>query len=351
MTTGIGHRVHRALRVAAGLAPWPAGGLVLLYHRVTAVSADPQRLAVTPERFADHLEVLCRRGVPMSLEAMTVLASKGTLPASAFAITFDDGYADVLTEAAPRLRAAGVPATVFVSMGSAEGDREFWWDELDRLLLGPGTLPRRLMLPVGDQTLEWDLASSATHGAIDVLRHQQWTVDDGVVPTPRHAVYVDLCARLRGVSGERRERTLAALAEIAGLPREARPSHRKLSASELRTLAASEGITIGSHTASHSSLAALTVAEQRKEIEQNTRDLEALLGRRVTAFAFPFGGSGDRPENFAALAGAAGLTVACTTDQGSVRRDTDPLRIPRLTVRDWTQPMFESQWAAWTGTA
>jgi peptidoglycan/xylan/chitin deacetylase (PgdA/CDA1 family) len=350
MTAGIGYRVQRALRVAAGLSPWPAGGLVLLYHRVTAVAADPQRLAVAPERFSDHLGVLCRRGVPMSLEAMTARASEGTLPANAFAITFDDGYADVLTEAAPRLRAAGVPATVFVSTGWAEADREFWWDELERLLLGPGTLPRRLLLPVGDLMLDWDLASSATLGAIDVMRHQQWTVEDGVVPTARHAVYLDLCARLRGVSGESRERTLAALAQIAGLPREARPSHRRLSAGELLTLASIEGITIGSHTASHPSLAALTVADQREEIEQNTRDLEALLGRRVTAFAFPFGGSGDRPENFAALAGAAGITVACTTEQGSVRRDTNPLRIPRLTVRDWPQPAFESQWAAWTGT-
>jgi peptidoglycan/xylan/chitin deacetylase (PgdA/CDA1 family) len=202
MTVGIGHRVDRALRVAAGLSPWPAGGLALLYHRVTAVAADPQRLAVGPERFSDHLDVLCRRGVPMSLEALTARASEGTLPAHAFAITFDDGYADVLTEAAPRLRAAGVPATVFVSTGSADVDREFWWDELERLLLGPGTLPRRLMLPVGDRMLEWDLASSSVLGAADVLRHQHWTVEDGVVPTARHAAYLDLFARLRGVSGE-----------------------------------------------------------------------------------------------------------------------------------------------------
>jgi peptidoglycan/xylan/chitin deacetylase (PgdA/CDA1 family) len=124
-----------------------------------------------------------------------------------------------------------------------------------------------------------------------------------------------------------------------------------LSASELLTLASIEGITIGSHTASHPSLAALTVDEQRQEIEKNTRELEGMLGKRVTAFAFPFGGASDRPDSFTALADAAGITVACTTEPGSVRRDTDPLRIPRLTVRDWPQPMFESQWAAWTGTA
>lgn len=287
----------------------------------------------------------------MSLDAMTARAREGTLPANAFAITFDDGYTDVLTEAAPRLRAAGVPATVFVSTGSATLDREFWWDELERLLLSPGTLPQRLRLPVGDLTIEWDLASSATLTEIDATRHREWSVDHAVVPTARHDVYLDLCARLRGVSGASREPTLAALARIAGRPRDARPSHRRLSAGEIVTLASIEGITIGSHTASHSSLAALSAADQRVEIQQATRELEALIGKRVTAFAYPFGGSLDVPADFAALALAHGVAVACTTEPGSVRRDTDPLRIPRVTVRNWPQPAFESQWTAWTGTA
>lgn len=351
MTGTIGSRVQRALRTAAGLSPWPAGGLVLLYHRVSALRADPQRLAVAPERFSDHLDVLCRRGVPLSLDALTARANAGSLPANAFAITFDDGYADVLTEAVPRLRDAGVPATVFVSTEPSSIGREFWWDELERALLGPGTLPQLLALPVGDLTLEWDLGASATLAAVDVVRHQGWDVEDRAVPTPRHAVYLDLCARLRSVSGTSRERTLAGLAEMTGLPRDARPSHRRLSAAEIVTLAASEGITIGSHTSAHSSLAALDPGDQRAEIGDGVRALETLLGRRVNTFAYPFGGSLDVGGNVAAVALAEGVTVACTTEPGSVRRDTDPLRIPRVTVGNWPAPRFESQWSSWTGTA
>ena len=33
-------------------------GLVLAYHRIAALDADPQRLAVTPEHFGRHLEIL-----------------------------------------------------------------------------------------------------------------------------------------------------------------------------------------------------------------------------------------------------------------------------------------------------
>ena len=45
----------------------------------------------------------------------------GTLPASALAVTFDDGYADNLAVAAPLLRKHGVPATLFIATGYVDG--------------------------------------------------------------------------------------------------------------------------------------------------------------------------------------------------------------------------------------
>ena len=53
------------------------------------------------------------------------------LPRRAVLVTFDDGYRDFAAHAWPVLRAASVPATMFVATGAADSpSTPFWWDRL-----------------------------------------------------------------------------------------------------------------------------------------------------------------------------------------------------------------------------
>ena len=61
---------------------------------------------------------------------------KPQLPANVVVITFDDGYADTLRQAQPRLAAAGVPATLFLATAFVGQGVEYWWDELARAMGG-----------------------------------------------------------------------------------------------------------------------------------------------------------------------------------------------------------------------
>jgi peptidoglycan/xylan/chitin deacetylase (PgdA/CDA1 family) len=97
--------------------------LALLYHRVAEPDRDPLLLAVSPARFAEHLEVLASAAVV----PLAALRGRG----DGVAITFDDGYADNL-DAAARLAEAGLPATVFVTAGLL-GEPP-WWDVLARVV-------------------------------------------------------------------------------------------------------------------------------------------------------------------------------------------------------------------------
>src|SRR5262249_11986659 len=120
--------------------------LILMYHRVTELPNDPYLLAVTPEHFAEQMEEIRRYCVPMRLEELVDELEDGNIPNRGVVVTFDDGYADNLYQAKPLLERYEIPATVFVTAGQVGSRREFWWDELDRLLLQAGTLPSRVLM-------------------------------------------------------------------------------------------------------------------------------------------------------------------------------------------------------------
>ena len=116
--------------------------VILMYHRVASPRVDPWDLAVQPERFAAQLEVLRATRRPLAMSEFVDRARRGRLPDDAVAITFDDGYADTLTQARPRLARAGIPATLFLATAFVGQRLEYWWDELARgLLIDDGATP------------------------------------------------------------------------------------------------------------------------------------------------------------------------------------------------------------------
>ena len=123
-------------RIGNRLRPARPQPLILMYHRVAAPTVDPWGLAVHPDRFAVHMEVLRKHRTPLPMSEVVQRLQDGTLPDNAVAVTFDDGYVDNVSDARPRLAAAGVPATIFLVADAIGQAREFWWDEVARGILG-----------------------------------------------------------------------------------------------------------------------------------------------------------------------------------------------------------------------
>ena len=124
--------------------------IVLVYHRVATLSSDPEMLAVTPENFRAQMRYLKENVSLVRFEEDWTKASK-----PAVAITFDDGYADNALAALPILEEVGVPATFFISTGTIGTTREFWWHELERLILGGERLPSSFTLKNGRFARTW----------------------------------------------------------------------------------------------------------------------------------------------------------------------------------------------------
>jgi len=105
---------------------------VLMYHSVSASDLpDPHRIRVHPRRLDRHLRLLGRLGLRgVSLAELVAAGERGTT-AGLVGLTFDDGYADFLTDAVPALARHGMTATLYVVAGRLGGSNE--WDDGPRL--------------------------------------------------------------------------------------------------------------------------------------------------------------------------------------------------------------------------
>lgn len=298
---------------------------ILVYHSIADVERDPFGITVAPADFEGQLEVLAQRFNVLTVEEVREGLERGELPDRAVVVTFDDGYANNLRAALPALAAHGVPATVFVASDYIGEVREFWWDEIERLVCVERPADAEPVL---------ELAVSG-----DRLR---CPMDDGAGAVRRIASW------LQGLPVGSVEQGLAQLQRWAGADESLSPreTHRPLSVEELRELALSPQIEMGAHTRTHLRLGAQEPEVQRTEIEGSRADLESWLGAAPVTFAYPFGNPDhDYSPDTVAIVRAAGFEAAFSGHPGLADPASARYELPRWFVSTPEPREFE-RWLA-----
>jgi peptidoglycan/xylan/chitin deacetylase (PgdA/CDA1 family) len=325
----------------------PPVGLILLYHRVATPATDPQLLSVTPERFAAQMAYLASHFEVVSLHELVGRLPKAGTGSRLAAVTFDDGYADNLSHAKPILEACKVPATVFVATAALATGSGFWWDEMEQLLLHPSWLPSSLKLEIDGRIFEWDIGGNEKYTNEDFASHRAWNVLHPDDPTQRHLLYRALCRLLKPLTEETRQRALSELRAWAGLTPDRRPPSQMLTQENLCRLAEGPWVELGAHTVSHQVLGDLPLATQRDEIASSKQCLEAIAGRPIKTFAYPYGTRADYSQDTASLVREEGFSLACSNYPEAVTGTADVYQLPRFVVRDWEEARFARTLAAW----
>lgn len=295
-----------------------------MYHRVSAPRVDPFEICVKPEHFTDQVACLRAHFPMLSMDELAAGLKGSRLPKRAVVLTFDDGYADLLSYVAPVLASHKVPATTFVTVGGLGRRSAFWWDELARMLFKERGTPLSLQLTVGHETFTWH-----TQG----LRRQT-----------EMEIYYEIHRLLRPLSEMERHDALLALRSQSGPLPPAPQGDRPLSVAELRALASTGWMGIGAHTMTHPMLSAQPENTQRWEIMESRTRLEALVGESIDSFAYPHG---DLGPSTAKLVRECGFRLAFTAAAGLVRNRTDTYRLPRLAAPDCDGAALCRQLDAW----
>jgi len=274
---------------------------ILIYHRIPARRDPMFPEEQDAESFEGHVRMLARTGTILPLGEALARLREGRLPPVAYALTFDDGYADNAEVALPILKRLKASATFFIATGFLDGGC-MWNDRVIEAVRG-----------AAGPVLELEALGLGTHAVPDM--------------PARRAAAVALVERLKYLPlGERLEK-VEALAERLAAPR----PKLMMTRAQVRELAAA-GMQIGGHTVNHPILAVTDAGEARREIGEGRDSLEAITGDRISLFAYPNGRPRtDYLAEHVEMVRGLGFAGAVSTARGVGTRASDPLQLPRLT--------------------
>lgn len=275
---------------------------ILCYHRVGR-GGVPIYSGLPRPTFEAQIQYLRKHYRIVSLSELLQGISEPWSTQPSVAITFDDGYADLYTEAFPILRRYSVPATIFLTVGSIESGQVAWYDRIFVIfqvvpamdLTLPLNPPRRVRLGTPEERL---------HAAVEFISLMR------KLPVAEQRAYCE------------------SLESGVDLPKDALAG-RMLSWERIREMHRA-GISFGAHTMTHSVVSRLSSSELEWELGESKRLLEQRLQHRVLDFAFPFGKLDECSEAAIACLARLGYRSASTTVEGLNRHTTHPFALRRV---------------------
>ncbi|MGH7401970.1 MAG: polysaccharide deacetylase family protein, partial [Candidatus Rokuibacteriota bacterium] len=236
----------------------------------------------------------------LPVEDLVERQRRGRVPRHALALTFDDGYRDTLSHAAPILARHGLPATVFLATGYISSAEMPWYD---LLALALKTSRRESIELTPGSPLMLHSPALRLQALSIVLREVKRMPD-----TERRRTVDRLVSDLDPASAEGQKRLMLTWDEAQAL--------------------LGLGFSIGAHSVSHPILSRVAASEAWAEIHGSKKAIERNLGIAVRSFAYPNGGVDDYSPAAVGVVERAGFTCAVTT-----RRGLNTAAIPRLELR------------------
>jgi len=289
---------------------YKGGAVIFMLHRVApGVPHELQSnrgLKVAPEFLRQFLRGVLESGYRfISLDELYARLTAGQSLEGLAVITLDDGYADNHTIAYPIFREMGVPFTIYVTTCFPEGTAILWWYWLEQVL------QRCEHVELQDGTR----LESGTDGEKNraFLQLRQLIVNHGQAGQPEF---------LRSLVKNNSVDILSVSRDLA------------MAWEQIEELSRDELVTIGGHTASHVSLAALTESQMRTEVLGGNALLAKHTGKPVEHFAYPYGGRLEAGAREFQIIKTLGMKTMVTTRRGTLypSHRHHPECLPRINV-------------------
>lgn len=302
----LGHKV-RLMHLSSFLLRQIEGAIVLMYHSVAddqdAKWIDPAN-HVPADIFARQIEFLARKRQVVALDELVSTLRQGKTPAAGtVVITFDDGYLDNLTVAAPILDHYKLPATLFLPTGYIDRGESQWVDQVYSAFKFRS-----------NSKLIWETGGTNTFNLDDTNAHQSG--------------YLAVCDQLLQAGARKRRELLDELHRQLQPTRV--PPRLTMNWQEVKSLLSSyHCFEMGGHTVEHADLTAVAPEVAQEEFTVCAQRIEEELDVRPRFFSFCYGRTS---ESLRRMAAAAGFEAACGGEglDPVIKAPADLLRLPRV---------------------
>jgi peptidoglycan/xylan/chitin deacetylase (PgdA/CDA1 family) len=278
---------------------------LLTYHTIGADDEDFD--AWTVLRRSDFLAQVERLRRDYDIVSLDDALAGGDPPRPRVVLTFDDGHGGWHEHLLPIVEREALPVTLYVATGHVQSGVPYWFDAVVNAV----QTAEPLTLDASD-TGHGRITLNAERGESNWLRISALLeAMKALEPTPRDA----LAGRI-----------------VAATAAHPRPHFRQLApltVAQVRELAQSRWVTIGSHSHGHQLLDRIELDAARDSIAQSMALLAEWTGRTVTHFAYP---NGNYNAALAAALPGLGVASAVTTRHGLWRRDGSRYELPRVGV-------------------
>ena len=273
---------------------------VFTYHQVLE-HADPYRPGEPDQgEFASDMEIIASTFNVLPLPEAAEQLFNHSLPARAACITFDDGYENNRSIAAPILERKGLPATFFIACGAVDTG-VMWNDLVIEALAACGNE----IDGSGLRELDCDLRNHVKSGPLveKVLKSLKYRSMSERWDTARRLY--------RKYAGEELPRLMMTRTDVKYL--------------------AQRGFDIGGHTINHPILNTLDPESARAEIAGCRDWIYEVTGQEPRTFAYPNGIPGrDFHLEHEQMVRESGFEVAVSTDWAVAGALYSPYCVPRL---------------------
>lgn len=293
--------------------------VILMYHSIPEASSacwiDPCN-SLSPAVFEQHAKFLANHRNVISIDRLVQQLERGEpFKKGTVAITFDDGYLNNLTVAAPILAKYDLPATIYLATNYLDTGENQWIDIL------------------------YSIFRSRSKHQLSLPELGSWQLTD---PAATTAAYQAIACHFIEGTYSQRQTQLASIA--AQLQPTAQPPRLTMTWADVQQMRQQyPKITFGVHTASHVDLS--TYPEQTdEEITRSIRQLETATGDRPNHLAFPYNRYSAEAQTQVAKYLRSAVAVA---SDPVVRSHTSPYALPRLEapesitmLKSWTNGGF-----------